>query len=330
MAATTGSGLDSIFAHAAESTYGTYQTPASALLFTEESLSLEVPRMEAAGIGDGQLVQRSDQWTTGRRTVSGDISTEMTNLGLVGIFGDMLGDAGKVADGTGWHHTFKVGGLAGTSRTFQFDKPDTNIGLNSFAYVGCKIVGWEIAQSGDGYAVLTLTIDAQDEDTAQAAIAVSPPAAFELFSWKTLAVTVDGSPFNVTECSLSGTNPMKTDRYFLAGSDLKAEPLENAKRTFEGSLSGEFESMDAYNRFVNADPGDPASMVDIVFTWTCVATYETGKPYKLVATYSAARFDGTTPNIGGPDVLSVELPFVGLDNGTDEPFQLELYTDEAT
>lgn len=325
----TGSGIDTLFAHAAESVYGTYQVPDSAMLIVSETLALDVPRQEAAGIGDGRQVQRTDQWTTGGRTVGGGLVTEMTSKGLVGIFGDMLGDASKVADGSGWHHTFKIGPLAGVSRTFQVGRPDVSPDVNPFSYVGCKILDWEIAQSGQGYGLLTLTIDGRDEETNQTMANVTPPEEFELFAWKTLVVTVDGNPFDPTDFSIKGTNPMKTDRYFLNGSDLKKEPLENAKRTFEGNLTGEFESMDGYDRFVNADPGDPSSMVPIEATFTCVSLYETGKPFKLKITASACRFDGTTPQVGGPDVLTQELPFVALDNLSDEPITIEYWTTDA-
>jgi hypothetical protein len=57
-----------------------------------------------------------------------------------------------------------------------------------------------------------------------------------------------------------------------------------------------------------------------------VATYDTAKPFKLVLTLQNCRFDGDTPDVGGPDVLEQSLPFKVLDDGTNPVVQVDYYT----
>jgi hypothetical protein len=52
----------------------------------------------------------------------------------------------------------------------------------------------------------------------------------------------------------------------------------------------------------------------IVATWTAVSTYDVAKPYKLVITIPAARFDGETPNVDGDGALAV-APVQGARRG---------------
>lgn len=325
----SGSGLDAVLGVAAESAWGTYQEPDRHMLFNSEDINLTVPRVTSPGIGTGERVDRTDQWTTGRRGVTGTVTADTANVGFGLFFEHALGGAGKIADGAGWKHTFTVDDLRGKGLTFQAGRPSTDGTVQPFSYVGCKIAQWRFTQAIEGFLSLALTLDGRDEDTVQALVPGSAPTNRELFAWKTLAVTVDGAPFKPTNIEAGGANALKTDRYFFQGTDLKDEQLENGKRAFTGTLSGEFESMTQYNRFINADSGDPDSMVPIVFTWEAVSEYDSGKPFKLVLTFSACRFDGTTPGASGPDVLVLNAPFVALSNGSDEPCTIDLYTSDT-
>src|SRR5215216_3368552 len=56
---------------------------------------------------------------------------------------------------------------------------------------------------------------------------------------------------SVTDCTVTGTMPMKTDRYYLGATGLKAEPVMNDYPTVGGTLTADFVSQaDFYDRYV--------------------------------------------------------------------------------
>src|SRR5262249_39754677 len=121
-------------------------------------------------------------------------------------------------------------------------------------------------------------------------------------------------------------NGLKTDRYFIRGNYVKAEPVPNAMAKISGTLSMEFNDLTAYNRFV-AD-----TRASIVLTWTG-ALIEATSPnyfYQVVMTIPNASFEGTTPNVPGPDVLTLDQPFTGLYDGTNSPLTIQVYTTDTT
>ena len=77
-----------------------------------------------------------------------------------------------------------------------------------------------------------------------------------------------------------------------------------------------------------SDPDDPVSMVAVVFTWTSAATYDAGRPYRLVVTLPAVRLDGTTPNVDGPDLLAGNWDLTVLTNPAGDPIVIDYYTSD--
>lgn len=314
-------GLDAQLGYAEETTYGTYVAPSREIVFLDESLTLDMKTVESQGIGTGQRFERTDQWVRGKRQVSGDIHAEVSSKGFGLFFKHLLGAVSTTADGAGKKHSFTAANLFGKSLSIQVGRPDVGNTVDPFSYVGCKITKGSFKQQVEGFLEMTLSIDGRDEDTSKTLAAVSVPTA-EHFDWNTLAVTLSGSPLNVTDLEFDIENPMNTDRFFLAASNLKKEPLENARRKFSGKLMLEDEGLTNYQHFVNGD------IVPIVFTWTGLTTYDTGN-YRLIITLPNCRFDGTTPNVKGPDIVPQELPFVALDDGISAPVTLDYYTSDA-
>src|SRR5215468_1111076 len=111
-----------------ETTYGTPVTVDRFYEFTEESLALDIGRIESAAVRSGTRVQRSDRWTSGARSVAGDVSIEVVNksLGLwlshaIGTGVTSQPDAG--GNPTVYLHTFTPSDLP-TSFTAQVGRPD--------------------------------------------------------------------------------------------------------------------------------------------------------------------------------------------------------------
>jgi hypothetical protein len=50
----------------------------------------------------------------------------------------------------------------------------------------------------------------------------------------------------------------------------------------------------------------------------------------LTITIASAQFTGSTPQVGGPDILAFEAPFSILDDGTNPPVVFALMETRAT
>jgi hypothetical protein len=318
------SGIDTQLGVAEEVTYGTYVAPTRFLTFISESMKLNIDRNESKGLRSGQKYDRTDQWKAGKRRAAGSLQTEVGNKGFGLLFKHALGGIATTADGTGKKHTATPGDLFGKALTVQIGTPDVSGTVQPYSYMGSKVASWGLSQPVNDFLLMTLGLDAQDESTAQTLAAATAPAETELFHWSGLVVTVGGSSFDALSFDFNQDNGLNVDRHHLRGSTLKKEPIEAGKRQASGTLVGEFENLTAYTRFV------AGTTATIIATWTAVATYDTAKPFKLVLTLQNCRFDGDTPDVGGPDVVQQSLPFKVLDDGTNPVVQVDYYTSDAT
>jgi hypothetical protein len=123
------------------------------------------------------------------------------------------------------------------------------------------------------------------------------------------AVTLDGSATGVMGCSFTLTNNLYGEKYELG--DRQRAALVAQRRTVEGSLSLEFDDLDMYRRFVNGTAGD----ISITLTSDEYINSSTTK-YSLVIRMPEIKFSGTTPTIGGEDIILTDFPFNSLYDDT--------------
>lgn len=312
------SGLAAQLGVKAESTFGTYIAPDRFYEFDEEDLSLSIERVQSAALRAGNRVQRTDRWQPGARSVEGSVSLPVMSKSMGLLLLHMLGTVAITTPGGAVNtrrHTHTLGDTFGLSLTCQVGRPDTGGTVRPFSFLGCKVAEWELTQEVDELLMLELSLDAADQTTAQALATASYPAGLELFSWDDCAILVGGAAFEPKSLSLSGSNGLKTDRYLLRSSTVKKEQLLADHTLIEGELVGEFESLTAYDRFVDG------TIAAVQLTWTG-SLIETTFNYKLDVVLPACRFDDAEVRVQGPDVLEVTLPFVVLNNGTDEPISV--------
>ena len=130
-----------------------------------------------------------------------------------------------------------------------------------------------------------------------------------------LAATIGGSV--VRKISLKGSNPLKADRWG-AGTQIKAEQLENNFRDYTGSLDVEFVSRQFYDTY-QAD-----GQFGLVLTFqNQQGLIGTSGNYPTLQFYMPAvkLEDGVSPDVSGPDVVIQNLPFTALDDGTNGAIQ---------
>lgn len=305
------SALSSQLMTSEETVFGTPVTTDRGFEFRDESLKLEIERIESAALRSGTRVLRSDRWAVGKKNVSGDITLDLVNKSQGRWWKHSLGGVATTqpdapGNPTVYKHTFTPGDLP-VSQTVQVGRTDSGGTVRPFTYHGCRVSSWELACAVGNIASLKMSLLGEDEDTGTALATISYPASLSLLTFVQGTLTIAGSPADVMSATVKGTNGLADDRYFL-GSQLRKSPSEKDLREYSGTFDAEFESLTAYTRFT---AGTEAAIVLLFQGATISTTYK----YEVKVTANV-RFDGETPNISGPEIVKQSLPFKVVDDGT--------------
>jgi len=227
--------------------------------------------------------------------------------------------------------TFNVGAsIPNKFATVQFNKPATNAGDVAYTYPGSVLESAELSMATGGILMSTWNWLSKDETTpattpAGAALAsASYAASDDVWSHVDTTLTYAGGAANgVTGVNLTWTQPRADGRFFLDGSGTRAQPIPNGVATVTGTLSGEFYDSTFYAAFRS---GAFASLVLTFAGPTAIAT--TYFP-TIKITLAAIQIRGSSPQVGGADLLDQSIPFVAKYNGTDAPMKVE-YTSTET
>lgn len=319
--------FDNQIGYAAETVYGTRVAPSRFLDFTEEGLERQQEWRESAGMRAGTILRRSESQSAVEKGAGGSVSHEIGFAAFGLLFKHMLRDTPTITQpnaGTAptvYEQAFTLG-EEDLSLTCQVGKQGAAGTVHPFDYLGCVVNEWTISQELDAYAMLELGLDAKQEKTDQALASASYASERRLFHDGHLAVTVNGAAFKPRSVSLSGSNGLKTDRYFLRQSTLKDQPKPETFAGLSGTLSGEFEDLTAYNLFT------AGTLVPIVFDWVgpiIASTYAFGLKFTL----NGCRIDGSTPTTSSPGILDQDVPFSVFNDGTNPPLALVYRTTDS-
>ena len=321
------SGLAAQLGAVAEDTWGVYKAPTSFIEFTEESLALAIERIESPGLRANNRVLRTDRWAAGQKRVEGTVSFEAPSKGLGLWLKHALGSSSITTPSGATNarlHTHTLGDPYGLGLTVQVGRPDSGGTVRPFSYVGCKIDQLTLSNSVDEFLVVECEIVGEDETTSESLASASYPTGVQLFNWTQGVISIGGSSVGVvTDFNVTVANNHKSDRYFL-GAALMSEPIIAGMTEVTGSMTVEFDSLTNYNRFVNG------TIAAVTARWTAATAIEsTFFPYVEVS-LPDVRFDGTTPAVAGPDVVTIELPFKALYDGTDQPITITTQTADTT
>ena len=325
-----GAGLSAQLGFAAESTVGTIVTPTKFVEFNSETLSLQKNIVQGQGLRAGiQYPRRSRRAYTTKGaggTVNLDVGTRTMGL----LFKQMLGAASSaLLSGSTYRQIHTPGDLTGVSLTLQKGVPQTNGTVKPFTYNGCKVSAWELACTVGDILRLQLTLDAWNETTATG-LATASYVNSDVFHFAQGALVLGGTVSTasglasvsggttvaeVTGATINGTNPLKNDRFYFGSAGIKAEQLENDYRTVGGTLNAEFVNQATIYDVMAADT---ATALKLTFTGSASG----GVTPRLEVLIPSISFDGDSPQVGGPDVVSLNAPFTGLYDGTNAAVQI--------
>lgn len=269
--------------------------------FLNASVRDNIARIDSQGIRAGRRTKA--KWKAGASAVGGNVNLELWNHPLATLLTHMFGTVATSGAGP-YTHTATPGVLTGKSLTVQVGKPLTGSStVEPFTYAGTKIAGWEISCGVGEIPTLSLELSAWSLTTATALASATYIADGEPFVFTEGSLSIAGSAVaTVRQVSLSGSNTLATDRHRFGSATVK-EQLENGLREYSGTVETDFESLTAYNRYVN---GTEAALV---------LAFDNGTDSLTIT--ANVRFDGETPEISGPEILGINLPFMCLSATTD-------------
>jgi Phage tail tube protein len=332
--------------------------------FLSEKFVFNPSWLDGMGLKAGQAYNRSARTVQSRFDVNGELVMEHTIGSAANAVADSMGFWWKhalgsavttptVVLGTAFKQNHTNGSKAGLYATCQFGRPQiSGVTVQPFTYTGVKVTGWEFTCSDNKIAELKVTCDGQTELTSVGLAAASYPTPNGLFAFSDASVmTIGGTASTsagettvaggaalgsrVNGITITGSTPMKVDRYGLGNSGLKAEPIENAIPTITGTLSTEFFSRtELYDVFKTS--GTTTLQVD--FTKFDAAGLDANgvasgpNPYRLSFILPSVKFKTAEVTVGGPDVIPQQVGFQAYDDGsgTNPVIQVKLVSKESS
>jgi len=125
----------------------------------------------------------------------------------------------------------------------------------------------------------------------------------------------------VKTASVKGANALNTGRRGLG--NVKREPLAGGEAVIDGELECEFEDLDAYAAWVNG------TQAELVLAFTSPTVIAGGGPFKLTVTIPKVAYRGSTPKVGGPDIVMQPRPFKALADGVNPVITIEQRTTDT-
>ena len=361
---TYASGLSGQVGTVVESTYGTPVTVTRFWEFLSENFVFNPNYLDGMGLKSGQAYNRASRTVQSQFGVTGDLTMEHTDGSAASAAADSMGWWWKqalgsaittpaVITGTAYKQIHTNGSKAGFFSTMQVGRPQiSGTTVQPFTYTGCKVTDWEFSCSDNQIAQLKCTVDAQTELTSTGLAAASYPTPNALFSFKDASnfklggtATTSGGETTiasgvavtsrVTGIVMTGSTPMKVDRYGLGNAGLKGEPIENAIPTITGTLTTEFFSRtELYDVF----KAGTTTALQLDFSHFDSAGNDANgassgpNPYLLSFILPAVKFKTGAMNISGPDVIPQSIGFQAYDDGsgTNPVIQVKLVSKESS
>lgn len=304
-----------------EATFGAATVVDRFYEFVSEGIARENRILQSQGLRGGYLPRGGGRRVNTGHSASGDLQLEVASKGFSRIMQWVLGGTPTIvqqAATTAYLHTHVMGSLVGRSANAQKQLKDAaGTAIGTFTYRGAKVNQATFAISTDGILTLTLGLDVREERKDVAAAAASYLTT-NLFHFQQAAITVAGAAVaDVSDASITVNNNLNTDRRHLGNSGLKSEQHDNGFRAVSGTFTAEFSATTLYDLFA----ADTAAALVLTFTGPVIsgAFNETVK-----ITIPEIHLTGTTPTVGGPELITVPQPFDAAYDGTASPITVEL------
>lgn len=315
----------------AESTYGTGVTVDRFYEFDSESLAVEVGRVESSAIRAGSRAMRSDRRVPYIMGASGSFQMPVLSKGFGFWLAQCLGTVGTAgpAETSVYTHTGTIGSMTGDMFTAQVGVPQAGGGtITPKTATGGKVKSFELSCAAGEALSFSADCDFQTLEHTTALATASYPTGTELLTFVGGSVTIASSAVAVRSFSVKVDNGLAIDRRFIRSNALKKEPVEAGHRKIDVELGLDFENTTQQDRILSATAAGAQAAVVL----SCAGLGTIGSTLKptLTITIPVVMFDGDTPTVGGPDLVSESIKGMGLFNGTDSAISLAYQTTDST
>lgn len=352
-----GSGLASQWTSpVAEGTYGEAPSLSGAKFTALDSDTLELKKTTAlsSGIFSGKLYGRGARRVITAWAAGGGVLMDLPAQGLQQWLYPMFGSYGQtpaalteIATSGVYKAVHAPGDLGGHTFALQKGVPAIDGTVEPFTYVGCKISEWELTSDLNAIAKLSCTIEARNElagsgNSDPLNVSVPSLATYSLpaggvFTFLEGAVLTGGTVSttsgvtsvsggsaagNIKSFNIKQTTPLDLERYAEGNSGFRNEPLQNAIRQLGGQYVVEWLSAEAaYDAFITDTP----TAIQLTFTGPVVGS--SGSNHSLLGLIlPLCYYDGESPKIPGPQIVTQTIPFTTLDDDTNNVIQATYQT----
>jgi len=291
-------GADAQIGFKSESTPGTLVVVDQFPPFVSEGLGQVINYLDTATISSRHTLSVTKQ---GTKEVGGSVSFELANVDFATLLTHMMGTVATSGSGP-YEHVATPGDLEGKSMSWQVGRPDSSGTVRPFDYAGCKIGSWTISAEVGSIATMDLDLVGMTEATGGTLATASYDATWEPFVFTEASLTLAGTSIaTVRSLSLTGTNAV--ERRVRLGSGTSKEPLQIGRRTYEGTVSMDFDDLTEYAKYV---AGTQVALVALFDNGTDTLTITCN-----------VQYTGETPVVGGQELLEQSLPFRALHATSD-------------
>jgi hypothetical protein len=288
-----------------ETTYGTRVAPTRFFGLNSEDVGYEFNRYFSPVLGTGRWARPSIVTTSaGTGSITGDVPTTGFGWLLNGLHNNTVTPTIQGA-GPAMLQTHTLDTPVARSYTIQVQVPPVNTStlLPNDLY-GCVFGGVTFSWDPGEVLRFELPIIARELNTAQTLATYTPPAAYNLLSFKGGQILVGGTP----EANVVGGGNMaiaynlRDDAFALGSSGLMAKPVETDKPTATGTFTADFNDLTNLNRVT----GDTSA--DVILRFEGITLNATFKEM-LEVTIPDAKFTSPRPTVGGPGPVQQEVSF---------------------
>jgi hypothetical protein len=329
------SGLGGQFGFAPEVTYGTYVAPTKWAEVVKADLKKDTTFVQGGGVAAGRLQRLGSRRNIGATKASGSLEMEVPNKGIGLLLQALMGTTVTPVlqnTSTGYLQTHTLADPYDKMLTMQAGLPDIGTGTSRpYSFLGCKVLGAEFSCAIGEQLMSEWTIDARQMTEAQSLVAPSYATTLDGFDFTQstvklgatvgVAASVDG----IRSINVNIQRASRTDRTYHGNGGLQSQPIINDWQTISGTITADFLDKTVFvDRYHNN--------TQFALVWEFVGTSLGGTPEIFETfriTLPGCFFDGDTPTLDGPDIISGSFPFVWQHDGTTYP-KIEYISTDTT
>lgn len=320
------SGLFGSMGIAPETIYGTYVAPTTRWVEASKVDLKKVKNIVQGGaMAAGRYMRPGTMRNVTTKAAGGTITSEAYSKRLGHFLQGIMGGGGaptQQAATAAYMQTHTLGNTNSNRYTIQSGVPDDGDTVRPYTFLGSKFTAIEFKCGIDENLSMVVTVDSRDVTEAETLATPSYATGTHVFHFgqANLKLGTYGSTATIQGVrgfSLKIERKLRVDKFYMGNAGLKAEPRINDYAMISGSLDADYiTKADLADRFA----ADSSTSLVWEFTGPNIApTYD-----ELIRfTVPQIFFDGDTPILDGPDIVTGAYPWSAAYDETHTPLTVE-------